>query len=247
MPVHVRAAPVAVAGDPVTAAPGEPVGFDGAGSTPSDSPITGFHWTFGDGTEAEGATASHAYANPGLYRVVLRVEDDSGHPCDFGVATRLVTVNFPPVAEAGEARSAAVGEPVTLGGGASYDVDGAVTAHRWDMGDGTRLDGATVTHAYAAPGHLHRDADRHRQLGRRQRQRDATPSRSPSTRRRCRWRPAPIARSRSARSPALDAGGSTDADGAILSWSWDFGDGATGEGPVGAVRLGCARGLPGRP
>ena len=29
----------------------------------------------------------------------------------------------------------------------------------------------------------------------------------------------------------LDARGSTDADGAILSWSWDFGDGAKGEGP----------------
>ena len=28
----------------------------------------------------------------------------------------------------------------------------------------------------------------------------------------------------------LDAGGSSDADGAILNWSWDFGDGAKGEG-----------------
>ena len=73
---------------------------------------------------------------PGLYRAVLRVEDDSGHPCDFGVATRLVTVNFPPVAEAGEARSAAVGEPVTLGGGASYDVDGS--DRRPSLGHGRR-------------------------------------------------------------------------------------------------------------
>ena len=31
---------------------------------------------------------THAYERPGLYRAVLRVEDDSGHPCDFGVATR---------------------------------------------------------------------------------------------------------------------------------------------------------------
>ncbi len=72
--------PVAAAGAPVTAAPGEPVAFDGGGSTPSDSPLTRFHWTFGDGADAEGATASHAYERPGLYRAVLRVEDDSAPP-----------------------------------------------------------------------------------------------------------------------------------------------------------------------
>ena len=54
-------------------------------------------------------------------------------------------MNFPPVAEAGEAQSAATGETITLGGGASYDVDGTITAHRWDFGDGSGADGATVT------------------------------------------------------------------------------------------------------
>ena len=78
VPVHVRAAPVAVAGDPVTAAPGEPVAFDGAASVPSDSPITRFHWSFGDGAEAEGAATTHAYERPGVYRADLRVEDDFG-------------------------------------------------------------------------------------------------------------------------------------------------------------------------
>ena len=101
VPVHVRPAPVAVAGDAVVAAPGEAVAFDGSGSKPSDSPITRFHWTFGDGAEAEGATATHVYERPGLYRAVLRVEDASNHPCDFGLATREVKVNFAPVAEAG--------------------------------------------------------------------------------------------------------------------------------------------------
>jgi PKD repeat protein len=230
VPVHVRPAPVAAAGEPVTAAPGEPVAFDGSRSTPSDSPITRFHWTFADGAEADGPTASHAFAEPGLYRVVLRVEDESGHPCDFGVATRLVTVNFPPVAEAGEARSAAVGEPVTLGGGASYDVDGAVGAYRWDMGDGTTLDGATVTHAYAAPGRYAATLTVTDDSG------VANASSSDSVEVVVNAPPVPaatgpdrpIAVGEIAR---LDAGGSADADGAILSWSWDFGDGARGEGP----------------
>ena len=55
---------------------------------PATARSPGFHWTFADGAEAEGATATHAYERPGLYRAVLRVEDESGHPCDFGVATR---------------------------------------------------------------------------------------------------------------------------------------------------------------
>ena len=78
VPVHVRPAPVAAAGEPVTAAPGEAVAFDGAASSPSDSPLTRFGWSFGDGAEAAGAAASHAYDRPGLYRAVLRVEDELG-------------------------------------------------------------------------------------------------------------------------------------------------------------------------
>jgi PKD repeat protein len=230
VPVHVRPAPVAAAGEPVIAAPGEPVAFDGRRSRPSDRPITGFHWTFADGIEAEGATATHAYERPGLYRAVLRVEDDSGHPCDFGVATRDVTVNFPPVAEAGEDRSAATGEPVTVGGGASYDVDGTIAAHRWDMGDGTRLDGATVTHAYAAPGTYTATLTVEDDSG------VANAGATDTVTIRINAPPVPaatgpdrpIAVGEIAR---LDAGASSDADGAILSWSWDFGDGATGEGP----------------
>ena len=242
VPVHVRPAPVADAGEPVTAAPGEPVAFDGSGSTPSDSPLTGYHWTFADGAEAEGAAATHAYERPGLYRAVLRVEDESGHPCDFGSATREVTVNFPPVAEAGEAQSAATGETITLGGGASYDVDGKVATHRWDMGDGTRLDGATVTHAYADPGVYTATLTVTDNSG------VANATTTDTVTLTVNAPPVPVATGPDrpiavGEIAAIDGSASTDADGAILSWSWDFGDGATGRGPAGAVRLGRPRGL----
>jgi PKD repeat protein len=230
VPVHVRPAPVAAAGDPVTAAPGAPVAFDGGASVPCDSPITSYHWSFGDGAEADGAATTHAYERPGVYRADLRVEDDSDHPCSFGVATRIVTVNFPPVPEAGEARTAATGEPVTLGGGASYDVDGAVGAYRWDMGDGTTLEGATVTHAYEAAGSYVATLTVTDDSG----VANATASDTVAITVNAPPVPVavgpdrPIAIGEIAR---LDARGSADADGAILSWSWDFGDGARGEGP----------------
>jgi len=59
VPVHVRVAPRAVAGSAITVAPGDVVPFSGAGSLPSDSPITRYLWSFGDGAAADTVEASH--------------------------------------------------------------------------------------------------------------------------------------------------------------------------------------------
>ena len=231
VPVLVRPAPEAVAGAPVTVAPGQPVRFDGTASRPSDRPIESFAWAFGDGTTAEGATAEKAFAAPGLYRVVLRVEDGADHPCNFGTATRLVTVNAPPVAVAGEDRSAAVGETVTLSGAASYDIDGTIDAFGWDLGDGTSAEGATVSHAFVTPGLYEATLT----------VRDASGVGNAATADRVAIRvnapPEPQATG-PARPIAvgevapLDGSASRDPDGSILSYDWDFGDGATGSGPA---------------
>ncbi|WP_299611168.1 PKD domain-containing protein [uncultured Tateyamaria sp.] len=229
VPVHVRRAPVAKPGAPIVVAPDEVISFDGTGSEPSDSPITRYLWTFDDGVQVAGPLAEKSYAQPGLYRVVLRVEDDSAHPCDFGVATRDVVVNFAPVPEAGTDQTAEVGQIVSLDASASYDVDGDVAGYAWDMGDGTVLEGAAVQHSYAAPGRytvaltviddsgvangatvdtLVIDVN-------------APPEPAIVIPER------PVSVSEAAQ---LDGSGSVDADGVILSYQWDFGDGAMGEG-----------------
>jgi PKD repeat protein len=230
VPVHVRSGPKAQPGAPIVVAPGEVVTFDGTGSEPSDSPITRYIWTFGDGTSATGATAEKAYDAPGLYRSNLRVEDDSAHPCFYGVDVRNITVNFAPVAEAGTDQTAETGQLLRFGGGASYDVDGKVTAHVWDMGDGTVLMGTNISHTYAEPGRytvsLNVTDD----------STVANNMASDTLQVRVNAPPAPIftipERPMSVSEAAeLSAAASGDADGTILSYMWDFGDGATGEGP----------------
>ncbi|MEL6450683.1 MAG: PKD domain-containing protein [Pseudomonadota bacterium] len=229
VPVHVRAAPVAEPGAPIVVAPGQAIPFDGTGSTPSDSPITRYSWSFGDGEQVEGPLAQKAYANPGDYRVVLRVSDDSLHPCNFGVATRAVTVNFPPVAEAGTDQTAKVGQTITVDGSASYDVDGLVSAYQWDMGDGTVLDGANIQHAYTAPGKYtvaltvtdDSGVANARAVDTLTIDVNAPPEPAIAIPDR------PVSVSEAA---TLDGSGSVDADGAILSYLWEFGDGAMGEG-----------------
>ncbi len=231
LPVHVRFAPVAVPGAKITVAPGEIVDFDGSASQPSDSPITGYRWTFGDGAVAEGMTAQHVYSAPGLYRAVLRVRDDSQHPCFFGVATREVTVNFPPVGEAGTDQSAIVGQAVALSAAASYDVDGLIDTYRWDMGDGTILEGANVSHSFQNSG-VYRvmlsvvdDSGVSNDTARDWMQVAVNSPPKPVIQ----IPPRPVSVSEAA---ILDGSLTTDDDGQILSYLWDFGDGAIGEGPI---------------
>ena len=229
--VHVRNRPVAVAGDPVVAAPGEEVLFDGSASIASDRPISSFLWSFGDGSRAKGAEITKAYAAPGLYRSVLRVADDADHPCNFGVAERLVTVNFQPTAEAGEGRDAAVGETLRFDGGASYDIDGEITSWHWTFGDGTEGQGQVVEHAFSAPGTYDVRLAVLDDAG------VANSSASDTLRVTVNAPPLPvfaaperpIAVGEVAR---FDGTGSSDPDGEILAYEWAFGDGATAEGAV---------------
>ena len=229
VPVHVRNAPVAVPGNDVIVAPGEVLDFDGTGSVASDSPITRYRWTFGDGSLAEGATAQKSYAQPGLYRAVLRVEDGSNHPCNFGVGIRRVIVNSPPVAEAGTDQSGVVGRPVILSGAASYDVDGNIQTYEWDLGDGTVMTGPTVTHTYDGSGTFRvvltvtDDSGVANNISVDTMTVDVNAPPTP----RFDIPPRPVSVSEVAR---LDASGSTDDDGVILSYIWDFGDGRSGEG-----------------
>jgi hypothetical protein len=48
----------------------------------ADEAVTGYSWSFGDGTTATGASVSHTYATPGVYAVTLTVTDAAG--CSLG-------------------------------------------------------------------------------------------------------------------------------------------------------------------
>lgn len=72
-------APAAFPGGPYSATAGTAVTFDGSLSRDAEGdPITVYHWTFGDGSEAQGARPSHIYAEPGDYTIILTVSDNRG-------------------------------------------------------------------------------------------------------------------------------------------------------------------------
>jgi PKD domain/Carboxypeptidase regulatory-like domain len=62
----------ASAGESVDATAGVPVMLDASGSSPA-SEITGYSWSFGDGSAGNGSVAAHVYGSPGTYTATITV------------------------------------------------------------------------------------------------------------------------------------------------------------------------------
>ncbi|WP_317201568.1 PKD domain-containing protein, partial [Janthinobacterium sp.] len=62
------------------------VSFSGAGTASTGATITGYQWSFGDGTaSATALNASHVYTRVGNYEAVLKVSDSRGQSASKGV------------------------------------------------------------------------------------------------------------------------------------------------------------------
>jgi PKD repeat protein len=228
--VLVKRPPTTRTGEDVVVAPSEAVVFDGSGSLPGERPIVSYAWDFDDGGRGDGPSVEHSFAAPGRYVVTLRVADDTAPPCNVASDRQIVQVNARPIAVPGEEQRVSPGQKVVLDGARSYDVDGEITAHHWDLSDGTALAGARVEHAFAAPGSYLATLTVEDAAG-------VANSRGSDTVRILVNAP-PVAAAGPDRHVAMgevitfDAGGSSDADGSLINHAWTFGDGAQGNGPV---------------
>ena len=127
--------------------------FDAARSSDQNGNALKYYWEFGDGTTGEGRSVTHTYPKTGLYEAVLIVSDNSGQVGNSTLLRFPVWVNLPPVAEAGVYQKGAPGQEISFDGSASYDTDGKLVRYSWDFGDGSRVEGVTVTHKYKRAGH----------------------------------------------------------------------------------------------
>jgi PKD repeat protein len=103
---------------PVATASGQTVSFD-ARALDADSTNLTYEWDFGDGTTGSGATPSHEYSKPGLYRATVTVSD--------GTETGSDTV---PVAAGLLAPSVEISSPAdgaTVSGGQVIPLRGSAT------------------------------------------------------------------------------------------------------------------------
>ncbi len=147
--ITVQAPPVADAGDDQTVLVGEEVQFDGSESSDPDGSIVSYSWDFDDGSSGSGETPSHTYTAAGRYTATLTVTDNDSLTDTDSV---VITVQAPPVADAGPDYTVQMGEEVSFNGSGSFDSDGIIVSYDWTFSDGFTSRDSITTHAFSAAG-----------------------------------------------------------------------------------------------
>ncbi len=108
--------------------------FDGSGSSDPDDDDLTFEWMFGDGESADGAKATHVYAEAGNYTVRLTVTDEhnaSAYDTQTIVVKSNVGNRAPQAIIGTGVRSIQAGEKIEFNGQNSYDPDNDVLDFVW--------------------------------------------------------------------------------------------------------------------
>lgn len=206
------------------------VTVNGSGSADSDGTIATYTWNFGDGSPTVAGTvssASHTYSAAGTYSVTLSVVDNSGGSDSVSHDVQIVHVNSAPVAIFTESLTNLSAAFDATG---SSDADGSIATYAWNFGDGTSGSGATALHSYAVAGSY--------TVGLTVTDNEGASTTLTHVIAVTAANIAPTASftsSPSGLSVAFDAAASSDADGTISSYDWDFGDGTahgTGVAPT---------------
>ncbi len=240
--IAVRAPPIAFfTATPNPAVVEASITFDASASRDPDGTVVSYRWEFGDSTNGSGAITTHPYAIPGTYNVTLNVTDNNSLN---GSAYHDVVVQpappgpQPPVADfTANPLRVNPGVPVTFDASASFDPDGTIASYTWEFGDSTGGSGVVATHSFATPGvfTVNLTVVDNQTLSS-----SATHQVTINARPHAAFLFAPTTVYVGV-SVTFDGSGSTDPDGSIASYGWDFGDGSTGTG-VQASHVFAAKG-----
>ncbi len=138
--------------------------------------------------------------------------------------------NSPPVASFVMSPTAGV-VPLTVefNASGSNDPDGSIATYEWDFGDGGNGAGVTIEHIFSTAGTYRITltvTDNEGKIASATQELTVTPINSPLV---ASFVMSPIA-GEAPLTVEFDASGSTDADGNIVTYEWDFGDGNSGTG-----------------
>ncbi len=197
------------------------VTFDSSASADADGTVASYVWDFGDGSPTSTqANPSHHFPAVASYNVTLTVTDNDG---TTGTVTKpVVTVaNASPTAVFTSTVTKLV---VSFNASGSSDSDGTVASYGWDFGDGATGTGVSPNHTYAAAGDYDVTLTAVDNQGA-----EGTVTHTVTAVANAK----PVAAFTSTVNNlvvSFNGSGSSDPDGTVASYSWDFGDGQNGTG-----------------
>jgi PKD repeat protein len=140
---------ITAASIPVSGVEGASITFVGTATDLGGDPLS-YTWDFGDSSTGTGGSASHAYADDGVYTVTLTVSDGDG---GADTATGAITItNAAPVISSSSFGSGDEGAPLPFL--VAFTDAGTADTHtiEWDFGDSTTGNGDSLVHSYADDG-----------------------------------------------------------------------------------------------
>jgi PKD repeat protein len=210
------------------------VSFDGSASDDVDGTVASYAWNFGNGQNGSGATPpAVTYTLPGTYTATLTVTDNKGA---VGVVSQTITVNRPPNQTpvgnlTATPTSGSAPLLVQLSSNGSSDPDGAITSYAWNFGNGHTSTSPNPSAVYDTPGAY--------TVSLTLTDNDGASSVKSTTVNVSAANVAPIAvisaAPLSGSAPLtvnLNGGNSSDPDGSIVSYAWNFGNGQTATGAL---------------
>ena len=208
---------------PQAAAPGTSVALNPSGSS-SAAGFTSTSWDFGDTNTSFSRSApgslNHTFASAGTYTVKLTVVDAYGN---LATISHQITVAQTAAAFTVLPANPQAGASATYDASGSIDTVGTLNSYTWHWDDGSPdSTGLTTTHTFVAPGphsvQLTVSDGTHTANTTRQVTVDAPPSAAFAV-----TTDNPVAGG----PVSFDGTGSSETNGSIVSYSWDFGDGSS--------------------
>ncbi len=208
--------------------------FDSASST---GEISSFSWSFGDGATSDTSNVDHLYTIAGTYTTKLTVSDTSGNT---SVATTVISVtegvpvDTPPRAVISS--STALGQSplsVSFNGGGSSAPDSEITNYQWEFGDGSSATGSDISHVFIKTGTFSTTLTVTNSAGLTDSVSTPVIVTSPPPAENKPPRAVFSATPTTGNTPltvSFNASGSSDSDGTISSYTWQFGDGSLASG-----------------
>jgi len=143
---------MALFANPQHATAGEPVNFNASQSLNIDE-INEFEWDFGEGKGKERGqefNVSYAYANGGVYNVILKVKDNQGAE---NTSTSVINVNNPPRADfTVNPEKPKLDDLVTFDSLPSNDSDGKIVERYWNLDNKVNSREGTIDKRYSKSG-----------------------------------------------------------------------------------------------